>query len=106
MNSNSVDFYLQILDDFFVNIADDPRITTTHISLFLALFHQWSQSSFIYPMEIERDQIMKLSKISGTATYFRCIKGLHDFGYINYMPAGHRYIRSTVGFSGFEKVMV
>jgi hypothetical protein len=99
VNINAVDRYVHILNDFFENIADDPCISPTHISLYMALFQEWSQCGFINPMEIARERIMKRSKISGTATYFRCINNLHELGYIDYRPAGHRYMKSSICIS-------
>jgi len=29
---------------------------------------------------------MKIAKITGPATYHRCIKDLNEYGYINYIP--------------------
>ena len=91
---------MHILDDFFENIADDPRITNTHISLYMALFYEWSQRGFTNPITFEKERIMQLAKISSPVTYFKSLKNLHEFGYINYMPAGHRYMKSTVYFFG------
>ena len=96
MNGINVDTYVYILDTFFKEAVDDPRITATHISLYVALLHLWSQYHFINPMAIERDRVMHLAKISSTVTYFRSIKSLHEFGYINYSPAGHRHMKSVV----------
>ena len=100
-----MDRYVHILNDFFENIADDPRITTTHISLYMALFYQWSQYDFINPMEINRDRVTQLAKISSSVTYFKSLNNLHEFGYIDYMPAGHRYTKTTVCFLGCERAI-
>lgn len=104
MNINAVDRYVHILDDFFENIADDPRISPTHISLYMALFQEWSRCGFINPMEIDRDRVMQLAKISSSVTYFKNLNNLHEFGYMDYTPAGHRYTKSTVCFPGSERV--
>jgi hypothetical protein len=71
----------------------------------MALFFQWSQYDFINPMEIDRDRVMQLAKISSPVTYFKNLNNLHEFGYIDYNPAGHRYTKSTVCFPECERVI-
>jgi hypothetical protein len=44
---------------------------------------------------------MKTAKISGIATYHKCIKELNDYGYIRYLPS-YRPNRSTRVFMSFK----
>jgi hypothetical protein len=39
---------------------------------------------------------MFVAKISGPATYHKCIKDLNDFGYIEYVPSFNPAINSRV----------
>jgi hypothetical protein len=91
-----MDENVAILANFFQAIADDPKVSAIHISLYAALFYQFSMNHFTNPMEIERVQIMERAKISSLATYFKYIHELHEYGYIKYIPAGHRYMKSVV----------
>lgn len=91
-----MDKYGVILDSFLSQIALDPRISATHISLYVALLHQWSENGFIGPVVIKREKVMQLAKISSPRTYFKRIKNLDEFGYISYWPANHRFMKSTV----------
>jgi hypothetical protein len=75
------------LSSFFEAIRQDNRISTSHISLYMALFECWNQNDFRNPVSIRRQQIMESAKISGLATYHKCIKELHAYGYISYLPS-------------------
>jgi hypothetical protein len=90
--------YVPQLTDFYSHILDDARINAYHISLFMALFQCWNENGFENPIYITRDKVMPPAKISGNSTYHRCMKDLHDFGYIEYHPSFHPGIRSRVYF--------
>jgi hypothetical protein len=84
------------LASFYAAIRDDPRIGTTHISLYMALFHFYNLNMFQNPIKFTRASVMKVAKISGLATYHKCIKDLHQFGYILYTPSYNPSISSRV----------
>ena len=86
------------LTQFYQAIREDSRISPRHIALFMALFECWNQNDFQNPIGITRQQIMASAKISGLATYHRCIKELHDYGYITYTPSFNAAVRSQVHF--------
>lgn len=75
------------LFDFYNAIADDAKIGATHISLYVALLHQWNMNGGANPFDIERATIMKGAKINSRYTYNKCLNNLKDYGYIHYMPA-------------------
>jgi len=74
------------LGEFYATIAEDSRITATHISLYIAIYYAWESMGCKVYMEIDRGQIMQLAKISSPVTYHKCMHALHDFGYIQYTP--------------------
>lgn len=84
------------LSRFYEVIREDNRISCTHISLYMALFNLWSEMEFSGPVRITRQQVMGIAKISGLATYHKCIKDLVAFGYIQYFPSYHPGIGSIV----------
>ncbi len=84
------------LTNFYEAIQDDPRISTTHISLYMALFQFYNLNGFKNPITICRKRVMKVAKISGLATFHKCIKNLHEFGYIQYLPSYNPAISSQV----------
>jgi replication initiation and membrane attachment protein DnaB len=84
------------LTSFYSAIKSDPRIGTTHISLYMALFQFYNLNRLTNPILITRTAVMEVAKISGLATYHKCIKDLADFGYIQYQPSYNPAISSQV----------
>jgi len=84
------------LTRFYLAIREDHRIGTTHISLYMALFEFYNLNRFQNPIDIKRTSVMEVAKISGLATYHKCIKDLVDFGYIKYQPSFNPAISSQV----------
>ena len=70
------------LTSFFSAIREDHRIGTTHISLYMALFQFYNLNQLQNPVNITRAAVMEVAKISGLATYHKCIRDLAEFGYI------------------------
>ncbi len=71
---------------FYETIADDPRITVTHVSLYFALLNEWQIKHEPVLFELDRPAIMKAAKINSRTTYDKAMHALHDFGYIQYEP--------------------
>jgi hypothetical protein len=91
------------LSGFYKAIADDRRIGSTHISIYMALFQQWNLNGGSNPVEIERAGIMKAAKINARHTYNKCMNDLEHYGYIRYEPAPNGFVSSRVFL--FEKEM-
>ena len=62
----------------------------------MALFQFYNLNLFINPIEITRAAVMEVAKISGLATYHKCIKDLAEFGYIVYEPSFNPATKSRV----------
>ncbi len=88
------------LTDFFEAIADDPRIGVTHISLYVSLLQQWHLNESKNPLTIQRKIIMKAAKINSRYTYNKCMKHLHEYGYISYLPSTNQFMSSYVYLKG------
>ena len=86
------------LSAFYEAIADDHRLGTSHISLYMALFQQWNKNQFEEPISITREQTMGIAKINGRATYHKCMKELETYGYIRYVPSNNPFLKSIVYF--------
>jgi len=67
------------LTGFYDAIEDDVRISTTHISLYMALFQQWNINGGTNPVTIIRGSITKAAKISARHTYNKCMNNLQEF---------------------------
>ena len=84
------------LSKFFDLIREDNRIGTSHVSLYMAMFELWNQNNCQGPVSITRQKLMISSKISGVATYHKCIRDLNDYGYIRYEPSYNPSVQSRV----------
>jgi len=62
----------------------------------MAVFQFWNAERFRNPVPISRQELMRISKISAKATYHKCIKDLHNFGYIQYLPSYNPFKGSLV----------
>lgn len=80
-------------------IDKDPRICLSHIGLFSVLLHLREKHEGKEPFPIKREQLMKSAKISSTATYFKILRQLHEYGYIQYFPTFNRMSQSRVNLS-------
>lgn len=83
--------YIRHLNAFFTYVKNDNRLTTSHVSLYLALFQYWNFNRFQNPFPVYRTDIMQLCKIGSKNTYHKCIKELHHCKYIFYHPASYKY---------------
>ena len=92
------------VNGFLIIGAQDKRLTTLHICVYLILCVFQSQSLNIY-FPVSRREVMRLSKIRGIATYHRCIRELHVFGYIDYSPSYHPVNGSTIKLNDFNALI-
>lgn len=84
------------LTAFYEAIANDARVNTTHISLYMALLQHWNLAQEINPISVTRDNIMKMAKISARHTYNKVMNELHDYHYIIYQPSSNSFDKSIV----------
>jgi hypothetical protein len=74
--------YINQLNGFFNKSNADCNLKPSHISLYTALFNDWNSNRFNNPTTISKDKVMKISKIYSNTTYYKCLKELESFGYI------------------------
>ena len=72
----------------------DDRLHATHVSLYISLFTLWNLNRFDNPISINREEVMKISKIGSKHTYHKCLKQLHEYGYLRYLPS-HNPLRGS-----------
>jgi hypothetical protein len=88
--------YILHLNTFLWKLRTETRLTGNHISLYLALFHYWNCNRFQNPFPLYRERLMQIAGIGSRTTYSKCLKELHDFGYIVHNPSLHRNHRPKV----------
>jgi hypothetical protein len=54
--------YIKHLSGFFEKVVLDYDFNPTHISLYIAIFQAWNQNRFVNPINISRDELMRISK--------------------------------------------
>ena len=93
--------YIKHLNAVFLNIYKDTRLNPTHISLYFALFYLWNINFFRDEFYINRDDVMKLSKIGSRTTYHRCIRELNHWSYFQYLPSHNSFHGSKIRMFNF-----
>jgi len=86
-----------------LKMVEDNSIYSTHISLYNALFQIWNECGFDTELSINRNDVMKLSKIGSANTYTKCLKQLDKLGYIKYKPSYNPLVGSKVEIYRFDK---
>lgn len=94
--------YIKHLTGFFERVIRDDRLNPTHISLYIALFQYWNVNRFANPISISRGEVMRISKIASKATYHKCMKELHSYGYVRYDPSYNPFRGSLVHLMNFD----
>lgn len=87
---------LTALKLFLNRVENDPRIRSTHISAYMALYQEWLSKGCPPTFDVTRHKLMALAKISSSATWHRAIRALDEYGYINYTPTFNKMKKSTV----------
>jgi hypothetical protein len=72
---------------FYEKLALDDRLNPNHISLYLALFQFWNMNHFLNPISVNRAQVLQFCKIGSNHTYYKALKDLGNWGYIQYEPS-------------------
>jgi len=88
--------YIRHLNAFFSLVRSDERLTSTHVSLYLALFQYWNFNRFQNPFSIFRQNIMAMSKIGSKNTYHKSLKHLHNTQYIIYHPPASPFLPVSI----------
>ncbi len=93
--------YIRHLNKVMQLFYEDDRLSPTHIALYLALFQVWNEHRFLNPVSINRTEIMKAAKISSLSTYTKCLRQLHEWNYIEYLPSFNPMLGSRVNLYSF-----
>jgi len=87
--------YIRHLNDFY-NYHESDRLHANHISLYHALFRIWNKHEFENPIQIRKEEVLRLCGIGSKTTYTKCLRDLHDLNYIIYKPSKAPFIPSAV----------
>lgn len=81
----------------------ESTLNSSHISLYNALFLIWNNCGFDTDLSINRNDVMKLSKIGSANTYTKCLKDLDKEGFLKYLPSFNPLIGSKINMYRFDK---
>ena len=87
----------------YFKMSEDNRLSPFHISLYNALFMIWNECGFDTELSVNRNDMMKLSKIGNANTYTKILRDLDLFGYVVYKPSFNPIIGSKVTIITFGK---
>ncbi|MCH7406305.1 hypothetical protein [Belliella aquatica] len=80
------------------SLINDNTFQTSHISIGLALIHEFLLNGGSEFFRISRRKIMKHSQVKSLGTYHRCMKELVKKNLITYNPSYHPKLGSEVSF--------
>lgn len=86
-----------------LKMSEDKKISPHQISLYWALFTLWNECGFAHELSINRNDVMRLSKIGNANTYTNCLKVLDQQKYIKYHPSYNPLIGSKVTIIRYDK---
>src|SRR5690606_29665793 len=78
--------YVKHINSTFQQFYSDSRLLPGHISLYMAMFFYWNLGRFPDTLNIDRIKLMKMAKISSRTTYYKLIRNLSDWNYVEYIP--------------------
>ena len=90
------------ITDFMERAAKDTRLGPMHVSLYLAILYCWLQQGGAGPARVTGKGLMPLAKIGGLTPLYKCLRELHQFGYIDYKPSHSATDKSKVYLPLFE----
>lgn len=94
--------YIKHLSAFFEKIHHDNRLNPNHVSLYVVLFQLWNSNRFENPFPVNRAEVMHFSKIGSLNTYHKCLRDLHNFNYIKYIPSHNPLKASQIHLYNFD----
>ncbi|WP_276499373.1 hypothetical protein [Pontibacter litorisediminis] len=95
--------YISHLTGFYHRVNRGYRLNPSHISLYMALFQQWNLHRFRNPISIAREEVMTSSHVHSRVTYHKCLRELHAWGYLHYVPSYNHFRGSLVYMLGLEE---
>lgn len=78
------------LSTFFEKVQTDPRIGTSHISLYLTILGIGQVQGETNTICAFSKTVMRVAKISSSATYVRLLRDLCDGGYLSFEPSFYK----------------
>lgn len=94
--------YIKHLNAVNQRFFEEASLNASHISMYNALFQLWNGCGFQNDLSINRNDVMKLSKIGSVNTYLKVLKELDGLGFIKYKPSHNPLKGSIVNLFRFD----
>ena len=85
-------------NQLLAQLADEPSLRHSHISLLASLYSLLEQNKFEQPFCISRKQLMRLSRLGSKHTYYLCLADLVRLAILEYTPTYNSFVGSTISF--------
>ncbi|SDL28667.1 hypothetical protein SAMN04488034_10373 [Salinimicrobium catena] len=95
--------YIQHLNKVFRRFSNDENLKAVQISLYMALFQMWNMAHFPEILYVNRQEVMRTSKIGSLKTYHRGLWYLNDRRYIRYFPSHDPQVGSRIKLLIFKE---
>lgn len=79
----------------YLKASSDHRVGPHHVSVYMALFQEWCINDLKNPFYITPVNLRQVAKV-GRTTYHKCMRELHEYGYILYTPSYSPALKSMV----------
>ena len=84
------------VDEILGQLIGDVRAGPVHLCMYLAIWMCGASAGGVGLFVIRREELMRLAKIHGKTTYFRVMKELAEWGYIEYWSSMAKEGKSRV----------
>ena len=95
MRSEQWELFLTVHAEFYDKAEKDPTLGPAHFAVYNALLRQWLDVACRLPLETFGRITASMAKVS-MRNYYRCIRDLHDRGYLHYVSSHDTYIGSRI----------
>lgn len=85
-----------LLFQFVSEVREDPRISSFHISVYVALLYYSVENKTGPSFTVFSRDILPLAKLSRAGTYHQIMRDLSEGGYIRYIPSHSSVLGSLV----------
>ena len=92
------------ITDFMERVSMDARLGPMHVSLYFAMLYGWLLQGCQGGIVVRASELMPLAKIQSPTSFYRCLRQLNEFGYIDYHPSFGLAERSRVYLPLLEKM--
>ena len=84
------------ITSFMDRAEKDARLGPMHISLYVALLYRWIRQGKDEFVSVTGRELMPIAKIGGLTPMYKCLRELHQYGYIEYLPSHSQFEKSRV----------